>query len=90
MTISFKYKAIKRSDGRKVKTPTIPIALIGKSSIRTETIALLDLGADLPVIPQDIDDLLDLNINKKDKSKGIGGEVEVANTNVSINIEKDH
>ena len=44
MTISFKYKTIKRPDGTLVKTPSIPIALIGKESF--DTVALLDSGAE--------------------------------------------
>jgi len=30
MTISFKYKTVKRPDGTEVKTPSIPILLSGK------------------------------------------------------------
>lgn len=47
----FKYKSIKRPDGNLVKTPSIPVTLIGKSSTKIEFMALIDSGADLSVIP---------------------------------------
>lgn len=91
MVMSFKYKAIKRPDGNPVKTPSIPIILAGCSNIKIEFMALIDSGADLSVIPKDIADLLDINMDgKKDKSRGIGGEVEVVNTNMVVNIKKGH
>ncbi len=45
MTIYFRYKSVKRPDGTKVKTPSIPISLSGKEKF--DTIALLDSGADI-------------------------------------------
>ena len=89
MVMSFKYKSIKRPDGNLVKTPSIPIVLTGRSNLKIEFIALIDSGADLSVISKDIADLLNINTDgKKDKSRGIGGEVEVINTNMIVNIKK--
>ena len=89
--MSFKYKSIKRPDGNLVKTPSIPIVLTGRSNLKIEFIALIDSGADLSVISKDIADLLNINTDgKKDKSRGIGGEVEVINTNMIVNIKKGH
>ena len=89
--MSFKYKSIKRPDGNLIKTPSIPVTLIGNSSIRVEFMALIDSGADLSVIPQDVAELLDLKLDgKKDKSRDLGGEVDVVNTNMQINIKKGH
>ena len=91
MVMSFRYKAIKRPDGRTIKTPSIPINLIGNSGIKIEAMALIDSGADLSIIPQDIAELLNLNLKEgKDKSRGIGGEVEVINTTMQINVKKVH
>src|SRR3989344_7141114 len=91
MVMSFKYKSIKRPDGNLVKTHSIPIVLTGRSNLKIEFIALIDSGADLSVISRDIADLLNINMDgKKDKSRGIGGEVEVINTNMIVNIKKGH
>ena len=49
MTISFRYKTVKRPDDTKVKTPSIPIILDGKEKF--ETIALIDSGADISKSP---------------------------------------
>ena len=46
-----------------MKTPSIPVTLIGRSPIRIEFMALIDSGADLSVIPEDVANLLDLNLN---------------------------
>ena len=89
--MSFKYKSIKRPDGNLVKTPSVPVILAGRSNIKIEFMALIDSGADLSVIPRDVADLLNINMDgKKDKSIGIGGEVEVINTNMIVNIKKGH
>jgi len=91
MALSFRYKSIKRPKGNVVKAPHIPVNLITKSSMSIEVIALLDSGADVSVIPQDIADLLGVDLTKeKEISRGIGGEVEVINTKIKINIKKGH
>tara|TARA_Y100000310_G_scaffold301013_1_gene337114 strand:+ start:367 stop:798 length:432 start_codon:yes stop_codon:yes gene_type:complete len=91
MVVSFKYKTIKRPDDQEVKTPSIPVTLIGNSPIRIEFMALIDSGADLSIIPQDVAELINLDLSgEKDKSRGIGGEVEVVNSKMKIHIEKKH
>ena len=90
MTLTFKYKTIKRSDNTETRTPSIPITLIGKS-IRFNTLSLIDSGADISVIPKDVAELLGLDLNKeKDSAYGIGGRVESIETNINITIEKGH
>jgi hypothetical protein len=75
MTIAFRYKSISRPDGSLVKTPSIPITLIGKESF--DTIALLDSGADISAIPKSIAELLGLDIKGKSEfAYGIGGKVK--------------
>ena len=87
----FKYKSICRPDGNQIKTPSIPVTFIGRFQMKIEFMALIDSGADLSVIPEDVAELLDINLEKKrDKSRGIGGEVEVVNSSVEINIKKGH
>ena len=89
MTITFRYKTVKRPDGTQVKTPSIPILLMGKE--RFETVALLDSGADISVIPLSLAELLGLEINsKKVIAYGIGGQVDSVDTSVNILIEKGH
>ena len=87
----FKYKSINRLDGNIIKTPSVPVTLIGPSGLRIEFTALIDSGADISVIPQDVAELLDINMKTdKDKSRGIGGEVNVVNKKMNINIKKGH
>ena len=89
MTISFRYKTVKRPDGTEVRTPSIPILLDGKEEF--ETIALLDSGADISAIPLPIAEILGLNLNgKKAPAYGIGGKVDSVETRMNITIEKGH
>lgn len=89
MTISFRYKTVKRPDGTKVKTPSIPILLKGKETI--ETIALLDSGADISALPKAIADILELDLKgKRTPAYGIGGKVDSIGTKVNITVEKGH
>lgn len=93
MALNFKYKAIKRPDGRNVKSPSIPVTLLGKIN-QYEVIGLLDSGADLSVIPKDMAELLGIAIeNKKvEESRGIGGAVKSVRTTMGLIISdnKNH
>lgn len=89
MTITFRYKTVKRPDGTEVKTPSIPILLAGEESF--ETIALLDSGADISAIPKDIAEILGLDLQgEKAPAYGIGGRVDAIDTTVTITVEKGH
>ncbi|MBU0536455.1 MAG: retroviral-like aspartic protease family protein [Nanoarchaeota archaeon] len=63
MTITFRYKTVKRPDGTEVKTPSIPILLSEKENF--ETTALLDSGADISAMPKDLADILGLDLSGK-------------------------
>lgn len=87
----FNYKSVRRPNGGFVKCPMVPVTITGNSAMRIEFMALLDSGADLSVIPKDVAELLNLDIHKEtSKSKGIGGDVNVINTNLLVNISKGH
>lgn len=89
MTITFKYKTVKRPDGTEVKTPSIPIILKGKESF--ETLALLDSGADISAIPKSIAEILGLGLDgKRTKAYGVGGKVASVQSTVTISVEKGH
>lgn len=89
MTISFRYKSVKRPDGTEVKTPSIPILLSCKEKF--ETIALLDSGADISAIPSAVAEILGLELKGKiTPAYGIGGKVDSITTRMSITIEKGH
>jgi hypothetical protein len=89
MTITFRYKSVKRPDGTEVKTPSIPILLSGKENF--ETIALVDSGADISAIPRDLAEILGLDLTKeKSSAYGIGGKVNSVETTVNITIERGH
>ncbi|MBR9699073.1 hypothetical protein GOV09_01290 [Candidatus Woesearchaeota archaeon] len=89
MTISFKYKAVSRPDGTQVKTPSIPVTLRGKEIF--ETIALVDSGADISAISQDLAEILGIRLSgAKSPAFGIGGKVDSVETNMGISIQKGH
>ncbi|MFC1691599.1 retropepsin-like aspartic protease [Nanoarchaeota archaeon] len=89
MTIIFNYKTVKRPDGTKVKTPSIPILLSEKEKI--ETVALLDSGADISAVPKDIAEILGLDLRKKHTPAfGIGGRTDAVDTTMKITISKGH
>ena|SRR3989338_7954309 len=89
MTISFRYKSIKRPDGTLVKTPSIPITLIGKESF--DSVALLDSGADISAIPKSIAELLGLNLKGEvTLAYGIGGKVKSVESSAKIIVQKGH
>jgi hypothetical protein len=90
MTLSFKYKTVKRPDKTEVKTPSIPITLNGKN-IKFDAIALIDSGADVSAISQEMAEILGLDLNKeKDFAFGIGGRVESIESKIDFVIEKGH
>jgi len=90
MTITFRYKILKRPDNSQIKTPSIPITISGKGA-RYDFIALVDSGADISVIPKSIAELLDLNLNGKiEEASGIGGTVPAIQSILNIEINKGH
>ena len=89
MTISFRYKNVKRPDGTIVKTPSIPITLIGKQTF--DTIGLLDSGADSSAVPKSIAELLGLDIEGEVTfAYGIGGKVKSVESIVKLLVQKGH
>lgn len=89
MTISFRYKSIKRPDGTEVRTPSIPILLSEKEKF--ETLALLDSGADISAIPLAIAEILGLNLSgKKAPAFGIGGKVDSVESSMRLSLGKEH
>ena len=89
MTITFRYKTVKRPDGTKVKTPSIPVTLICKEQF--DTIALLDSGADISAIPLSIAEILGLDLKaKKSVAYGIGGKVDSIETKMGVVVHKGH
>ena len=81
---------MKRPGNIEIKSPSIPIILIG-SKQRFEFIALLDSGADLSIIPKDVAELLGLNLSgKQEEARGIGGKVPAIQTNINMEIGKPH
>ena len=89
MTISFRYKTIKRPDGTNVKTPSIPIILKWKEQF--ETVALIDSGADISAMPKAVAEILGCELNGKiEPAYGIGGKVDSVETKVNMIVEKGH
>jgi len=62
-----------------------------KMLLLLDVIALIDSGADITVIPRGLADFLCLDLKGKTNiSNGIGGEVKVKDTKVTIQISKGH
>ncbi len=90
MTLTFRYKKVKRPDNREVKSPSIPIILSGKSG-KYQFIALLDSGADMSVIPEDVAELLGVDLTEnKEEASGIGGKVPAIQSTIYLEIGKGH
>lgn len=89
MTITFRYKSVKRPDGTLVKTPSIPVTFMGKEIF--DTIALVDSGADISAMSKDIAEILGLKLSGKiTHAYGIGGKARSIETSVTISIQKGH
>jgi hypothetical protein len=90
MTMHFRYKRTNRPDGTIVKTPSLPVTIIGEKN-SVDTIAIIDSGADISVIPEGMAEILDLDLSGKTQTAfGIGGEVETVERRINIMIEKGH
>lgn len=90
MTLSFRYKKVKRKDNQEIKSPSIPIILSGSGG-KYEFFALLDSGADVSVIPQDTAELLGLDLSgEKEDANGIGGKVLAVHSKVNLEIKRGH
>ncbi|MBI3623559.1 aspartyl protease family protein [Candidatus Pacearchaeota archaeon] len=90
MTLTFRYKRVKRPNDIEIKSPSIPVMLSGTGT-KYQFIALLDSGADVSVIPKEVAELLGLDLNKrKEEARGIGGIVPAIQTNMNIELGKPH
>jgi len=90
MSMTFKYKTIKRPDGTKSRTPSIPITLIG-NSMKIDAVCLIDSGADVSAVPKDIAELLGLDLKSKvQQSFGIGGNVDSVESKMNLIVRKGH
>jgi len=89
--MNFKYKLNKRPFEDNSKTPSIPISIRGNGNTNFGFMALLDSGADFSIIPQDVAELLNLDLTKKkEKVRGIGGWLDSIEDKITINISKGH
>lgn len=93
MAIIVKYASVKR-EGTIKKLPYISVDLKGKNGkFWVHTLALIDSGADISVIPQDFAELIGVEIGKDITiAKGIGGPVRVVNSTMDFQIKggEDH
>lgn len=90
MTLTFKYKKVKRPNGTEARTPSIPITLSGKNG-KYDFIALIDSGADISALPKSLAELLDLDLSgEKEEASGIGGIVPAVQTSLVVELGKSH
>lgn len=89
MVLSFNYHRLPNKKGNDQRTPTIPITLKGLAKTPIRVYALIDSGADISVIPKALAEVLDLDLSGKEEiSYGIGGEIKVKNSKMSVIIKK--
>jgi hypothetical protein len=89
--MNFKYKVNKRPYEDENKSPSIPISLKGEGNTTFQFIGLLDSGADVSVIPQDVAQLLGLKLDgDKEKVRGIGGWIDSINEKINVTVSKGH
>src|SRR3990172_9848452 len=85
MTLSFRYKRVKRPDGE-VKSPSIPVILSDKAT-KFEFVVLLDSGADISAIPKSVAELLGLDLSgKKEEIEGISGKAPAVQSTMHLEI----
>ena len=90
MSLTYKYKRVKRPDKSDIKSPSLSVTLWG-SGLRYDFVALLDSGADISVISLDVAELLGLDLKgNKEEARGIGGKVFAIQTNMNIELGKPH
>lgn len=90
MTLVFKYDVLPDEFSNDTKKPTIKLTLRGNSQTPIDVIALLDSGADVSVIPKGLAEYLNLKLGLQGQSKGIGGEINIWNSAMSIGIQHGH
>lgn len=88
MVMHFRYKRVNRPDGTTVKTPSLPVTLMGeKESI--EMVALLDSGADISVIPKEVAEILGFDLSGEIRLvHGIGGTVRTIEKRINVVVAK--
>lgn len=85
MTLSFRYKRVKRPDGE-VKSPSIPVTLSGKAT-KFEFVVLLDSGADISAIPKAVAELLGLDMSGNTEDiEGINGKVPAVQSTMHLEL----
>ena len=87
MALTFKYKTVQRPDGSEVKAPVIPITLQSEKTIWTT--ALLDSGADISVISEELAKTIGMDLSAQPHEVfGIGGPIQAIESKVTILFEK--
>lgn len=90
MSLTFRYKKVRRPNNTEINSPSIPIILSGKEG-KYRFIALLDSGADISVIPIEVAEVLGLELSgNKEEARGIGGKVPTIETKVNLEIGRGH
>ena len=90
MSLTFKYKRVKRINNIDIKSPSIPVVLSGSGS-KYQFVALLDSGADVSIIPKEVAELLGLDLSgNKEEARGIGGKVPAIQSKINVELGKQH
>jgi hypothetical protein len=86
----FRYKRVNRPDGTTVKTPSLPVTLIGEKET-VETVALLDSGADISAIPKEMAEILGFDLSGEIQlAHGIGGTARTIEKRINVRVGKGH
>jgi hypothetical protein len=90
MALTFHYKEVLSHSGKKIKRPLVPVTFSnGDESF--DTIGLIDSGADVTAINQEMAEVLGLDLSGPiEKSYGIGGSIDTVRSKVKIIIANKH
>ncbi len=87
MTLHFRYKSLKHSDGTISKVPLVPIKVIGKETLILY--GLVDSGSDMCAVSKRVAELLGLSLSgKKEISFGVGGKAESVQSRMIVTIKQ--
>jgi len=91
MTLNYNYRAIERPLLGTVKSPSIPVTITADDGkISFDTLALVDSGADISALGEDVANMLNLDMNSPESvAIGIGGHVKSKESVMNIRMGHD-
>ncbi|VVB99093.1 Uncharacterised protein [uncultured archaeon] len=93
MNLTYRCKHIDLGNGSRSKEPIIPVTLIGEQGTKFNFTAILDSGSDFVLLPLEVAEALELELDKSaaEKAKSFTGTpITTTMSNVRTRIQKGH